>query len=109
MLAGLSLGVLMLPTIVYRCPGAHPGPHGKSYDLKGIDDAASLASALVDGWHASLPEACGVVVAPVVPDDDAPTTRAELEKLALDLGLKFDGRTTDALLLKRINDALAGA
>lgn len=41
-----------------------------------------------------------------VPDDDAPPTRAELEQKARELGVKFDGRTTDGALLRRINAAM---
>lgn len=41
-------------------------------------------------------------------DDDAPPTRAELELKASELGIKFDGRTTDARLAQRIADALKG-
>jgi hypothetical protein len=41
-----------------------------------------------------------------VPDDDAPPTRAELEQKAAELGVKFDGRTTDGALLRRINAAM---
>ena len=34
--------------------------------------------------------------------------RAELEAKATELGLKFDGRTTDAKLLAKIDEALKG-
>jgi len=54
-----------------------------------------------------------VEVAPVpeleVPSDDAPPTREELEAKALELGVPFDGRTSDARLLKRIENALSEA
>jgi hypothetical protein len=40
--------------------------------------------------------------------DDAPPTREELEEKARELGIKFDGRTGDKLLLKRITEALEG-
>jgi hypothetical protein len=42
------------------------------------------------------------------PADNAPPTRAELEKMAGELGIKFDGRTTDALLRKKIDAELGG-
>lgn len=38
--------------------------------------------------------------------DEAPPTREELEAKALELGVSFDGRTTDAALLRRIGAAL---
>ena len=40
--------------------------------------------------------------------DDSPATRAELEAKAKELGLTFDGRTTDAKLAERIAEALKG-
>ena len=40
--------------------------------------------------------------------DNAPPTRAELEAKATELGLKFDGRTTDRKLLAAIDAALKG-
>ncbi len=43
-----------------------------------------------------------------VPSDSAPVTRAELEQKARELGIKFDGRSTDAKLLQRIEQALKG-
>ena len=45
----------------------------------------------------------------VSPDDDAPPTRDELEAKARELGVKFDGRTSDKTLLSKIEAALAGA
>lgn len=101
------------PTIVYRCPGANPGPGGKSYDYKGVSDAKSLDVALGDGWHGSLLAACGldspVVPAPVADDaanDDAPPSRAELEAQALKMGLKFHGNVSDAKLARMIAEAV---
>lgn len=38
--------------------------------------------------------------------DDAPPTRAELEQKATELGIKFDGRTTDKKLAAKIAEAL---
>jgi len=39
-------------------------------------------------------------------NDNAPVTRAEMELKATELGLKFDGRTTDRVLLTRIQESL---
>lgn len=38
--------------------------------------------------------------------DNAPPTRAELETKAAELGLKFDGRTSDKKLEKMITESL---
>jgi hypothetical protein len=106
--------MLSFPTIVYRVPGAHSGD-GYTYDYAGALDQKAYDALKAQGWHATLPEAVSPpVVAPAasepvideVPADDAPVTRAELEAKANELGVKFDGRTSDALLLSRINAAL---
>lgn len=106
--------MLSLPTIVYRSPGQHPGPLGKTYEYLGVNDEAGLEAALVDGWHQTLMDACSPPQKPRalsesasvdVPDDASPT-RAELEQKAEELGVKFDGRTGDALLLSRIEEAI---
>jgi hypothetical protein len=44
--------------------------------------------------------------ASVVPEENAPPTREELEAKATELGIKFDGRTTDKRLLDKITEAL---
>jgi hypothetical protein len=41
-------------------------------------------------------------------NDDAPPTRAELEEKAKELGIRFDGRTSDAKLAANIEAALNG-
>ncbi len=52
-------------------------------------------------------EAAKVVIEPVVTEnDDAMPTREELETKAIELGLKFDGRTSDKKLTKLIAEAL---
>lgn len=92
-----------------------PGPHladGVMFEYIVVPDDQDDATADA-GWFKSLPEAAEaaeVAKAPVaeVVGDDAPATREELEQKANDLGLKFDGRTTDAKLAERIAEALKG-
>lgn len=62
------------------------------------------AGAILSAEEVSAP-ATPISEAPV-PDDDAPPTRAELEQKARELGVKFDGRTSDGTLLRRINAAM---
>lgn len=65
---------------------------------------------LAEGWVKTLSE----TVAPVVPvedvtltdDGDMQPTRDEMEVKAKELGLKFDGRTSDKKLLSMIDEAL---
>ena len=99
------------PAIVYRCPGPHWGPHGTTYDTLAVEDATAFDAALSGGWLPTLQDAAETaaglrVEAPEAPADDAPPTRAEMEAKASELGIKFDGRTTDARLLAKITDAL---
>lgn len=69
-----------------------------------------IQTALADGWVRTLAE----TVAPFEPvqdgslidEDTKPPTREELEFKATDLGIKFDGRTSDKKLLALIEDAL---
>lgn len=104
----------MFPTTLYKIPGPHSGP-GFTYAYAGASDQDAYDALKAKGWCDSLPEALAPpVVAPAAPEvaspepvaDDAPVTRAELEAKASELGVKFDGRTSDALLLTRINAAL---
>lgn len=92
-----------------------PGPHfcdGSMVDyivvpLDLVDDTVAL------GWSLTIPEALAAAEdakapAEEIPADDAPVTRAELEIKAKELGLTFDGRTSDAKLLAKIDEALKG-
>lgn len=118
------------PALVYRCPGSHFGPDGTTYDSLGVNDDEQLRAALADGWAESLVKAVSIYLHPVkfdesvgnsVPDvdaaekkeisdgdDNAPPTREELEQKANELGIKFDGRTTDRKLLEKIEEVLRG-
>lgn len=118
------------PALVYRCPGPHFGPDGTTYDSLGVNDDEQLRAALADGWAESLVKAVSIYLHPVefdgsvgnsVPDVDsaeekeiidgdenAPPTREELEQKANELGIKFDGRTTDRKLLEKIEEVLRG-
>lgn len=54
------------------------------------------------------PQAAALVKDATVDDNQAPT-RSEIEQKAIELGVKFDGRTTDKKLLERIERALKEA
>lgn len=45
------------PRLVFRCPGPHHLPHGKSYDHMAVDNQIALDKALAQGWEKTLPEA----------------------------------------------------
>ncbi len=112
------------PCLAYRCPGAHIGPGSSSYDYAGVRNPAELADRIAAGWSPTLLGALAAFSAPAASvaapsdessssappgaDDEAPPTRGELEAKALELGLKFDGRTPDRKLAKSISDAIQG-
>lgn len=99
----------MFPRLVFKCPGPNPRAGGTYASLL-VSDEQGHDDALAAGWYATLPDAISppVAVESVIPPDDAPPTRAELEIKADELGLKFDGRTSDAKLGKMIAEALSG-
>ena len=88
------------PTLVYKDRGPHQRPGG-TYAFMQVVDQADADAAFAAGWHESL--------ALAVDPDNAPPTRSELETKAGQLGIKFDGRTTDKALQAKIEAALAGA
>lgn len=94
------------PRLVYRCPGPWQCPGG-TYEALAVQDEADLAASVKAGWFATLPEAIAGESQDVEEsNDDAPPTRAELEQKARELGIKFDGRTSDKKLLANITAAL---
>jgi hypothetical protein len=56
--------------------------------------------------QAAVPEEMQAPVESTVPDDSAPPTRAELEAKATELGIPFNGRTSDKKLSGLIATAL---
>jgi hypothetical protein len=66
--------------------------------FKLVDDDSEYANALSAGWFKTVPEALKEK------SDNNEPTRAELEQKAKELGVKFDGRTSDEKLLRLINE-----
>lgn len=98
------------PRLVYKSPG-HEGAGKLTYSTLAVAGDDELAAALADGWHGSLSEALAPPAptpapAPEPIDETSGPTRAELEQMATELGIKFDGRTADKTLLAKINEAL---
>jgi hypothetical protein len=107
------------PKALYRCPGSLI-LDGVPCAMHIVKDAAEEGALLADGWALSVAAAADLaadLAAPVVasvpvpepvsevPPDGAPVTRAELEQRAKELGLKVDGRWSDARLLAEIDKA----
>jgi len=61
------------------------------YDLLTVHTEADYREALAAGWFDDQYKAKDAL-------EDAPPTRAELEQRARQLGIKFDGRTSDKKL-----------
>ena len=78
-------------------PGSEFQWEGKSYDTVIVE--GDVTEHINSGWFAN-PLDCWVE--PVSVADELAPTRAELEEKATELGIKFDGRTTDAKLSKLI-------
>lgn len=109
--------------LVFKLNGPHWGPPGLKYDSKGVHPD-ELDQALEQGWSPDFLSALGLVESqpeqsesdseqpdpeqpdPEQPDNSAPT-RAELEQMATELGISFDGRTTDRKLAERIAEMRA--
>jgi len=92
------------PALVYRCPGPHAGPHGKTYDARPVASPEALAEALRDGWHWSLDEVARGLVAP--PEPAPVDARADLVSQAEKLGIDVDGRWSDRRLRQEIDAAV---
>jgi hypothetical protein len=101
---------MIFPTLAYKTPGPHYDPvTRKTYDFVGAENEKKLSELLEKGWYATKEEALTSKCAETVqapPKDDTPPTREEIEKMAKDLDIKFDGRTSDKKLLKLIDDKL---
>jgi hypothetical protein len=109
--------MIQFPTFVYKAGGG-PGLYKrKRYQYRAVEDEAERQLMLKEGWLATKDEACGFaapkavkveeIVAELV-EDDEPPTRAELEQMAKDLDIKFDGRTSDKKLIALIGEKVEG-
>lgn len=91
---------MQFPRLVYKSASDH----------QLVDSVAEFDIAIAGGFFATVPEALAgkAVEKPVEVEkaDESEPTRDEMEAKATELGLKFDGRTSDAKLLKLIDSAL---
>lgn len=103
------------PRIVFKCPGDLPRQGGTFKVLQVANDEAH-ADAVAKGWFSSLPEAIEShdnpkpvavvdVAADVVVEQES---RESMEAKAKEIGIKFDGRTSDAKLSRLIAEASQG-
>lgn len=92
------------PTLVYKDKGPYQRMGG-TYDFRLVRDKSEYDDALASGWRATLSEIVEGKEAQHI-SDDVPLSRPELESKASQLGVKFDGRTTDKKLASMIYEAL---
>lgn len=92
----------MSHTMLYKFPGPHE-IHGGRFDYTVVPDE-QIEQALAEGWHLTTDAAKAAEEAPQ--EESAAPTRAELEAKATELGIKFDGRTSDKTLGEKIAAAL---
>lgn len=85
---------------LYKYPGAHALADMGKFDYV-IVPAADVDKAIDDGWNLTMQGAIDASAA-----DESQPTREELEQKATELGIKFDGRTGDTALARKIADAL---
>lgn len=97
------------PRMVFKV-GDQEEMHGGRFDYLIANDQDELDDLLADGWHLTTDEAKDAnkpkTVEPAQ-SDDATTTRNEIEAEAKALGVSFDGRTTNAKLVAKIDEAKA--
>ena len=95
-------------TMLYR-PGGDTDIHGFMLSYV-VVDADAVPTLLEAGWFLTPTEAgqSAPVVVPAPAAINAPPTRDEMEQKADELGLKYDGRTSDKRLAVMIADALRG-
>lgn len=97
---------MIAPTMIYKYPADEVGNRviikGVEYSYR-IIDAHEIDDYLEFGWLRTPAEALDGDV----DVNDEPPTRGELEIKADELGISYDGRTSDAKLLERINGALS--
>ena len=110
---------MIFPTQVFRSPGPYRKPGGNTYEVAGASNQEQLDNLLSRGWHLNVKDAFDPPKdepafipesepEPVIPSDDAPPTREELIEKAKELGVPFNARTKDDVLLERITETLGG-
>lgn len=90
------------PKMLYKV-GAQLITNDGAFDTAIANDEEHEATLVEGGYFVSMADAKDALK----PKEDAgPPTRAELEQKAKELNISFDGRTGDATLAKKIEDAL---
>jgi hypothetical protein len=94
------------PKMLYRFPSTGVDTvalQDGSYDTLVAADEPAHDNALAAGWFETSPDARAAHEQPPATPVEAPASREALEAQATDLGIKFDGRTSD----KKLRDLIA--
>lgn len=96
-------------TMMYKAPGPHE-IHGGHFDytIVDADEEGAIEAAKADGWFETTDEAKAAAdeaKAKREAELNAPPSREELEAKAKELGIKFDGKTSD----KKLADLIAAS
>lgn len=93
-------------TMLYKL-GTQMKWEGVEYDTIIVDsESEEFTNMLDDGWFRTAGEAVADAEAKGDADLDGDVTREEMEAKAKELGIRFNHKTTDESLLKKIEDAL---
>jgi len=108
--------MIEFPAMVVKYPGTMERFQDGVYDWRNVANEDELQAAIADGFHIGTDVAKAAHTAEMerkaekspepIPPDNAPPTRAELETKAKELGIAFDGRTSDKKLTAQIADKL---
>jgi len=93
------------PRMIYQV-GDQEEMHGGRFDYQIVHDQDTLDVMLENGWYLTTGEAKEASQPKSVEPLEAPMTREEIEAKASALGIQFDGRTSDAKLLAKIDVAI---
>ena len=93
------------PRMIYQV-GDQEEMHGGRFNYEIVYDQDALDRMLGDGWYMTTSEAKEAADPKPAEADETPLSRDEIEAKASALGIQFDGRTSDAKLLAKIDVAL---
>lgn len=93
------------PRMIYQV-GDQAEIHGGSFNYEIVQDQDALDVMLANGWYLTTCEAKAAAEPKPVESAETPLSREEIEAKATALGVAFDGRTSDAKLLAKIDVAL---
>lgn len=91
------------PRMIYQV-GDQEEMHGGRFNYETVHDQDALDAMLANGWYMTTCEARAAAEKPAEPVEVQPK-REDIEADARALGIAFDGRTTDAKLLAKIDVA----